>query len=94
MDAKERRQFVVALRLVAPWALAAVVVLWLHESAFEAVGIGRRWHDALSGSVGNDLYLDVMTRLGEMASFDAVEAEFKRSRVSECALRRRRHCTG
>jgi hypothetical protein len=24
-----------------------------------------------------DLYLDVMTRLGEMASFDSVEAEFK-----------------
>lgn len=78
MDAKERRQLVIALRTFAPWAFALALVTWLGESAFEALGIGRRWHDALALLAITGLLFGAWRMLLRRMEFDESEKPLRR----------------
>ena len=78
MDAKERRQLAIGLRTFAPWALALALVTWLGESAFEALGIGRRWHDALAMLSITGLLFGAWRMLLRRMEFDESEKPLRR----------------
>ncbi len=78
MDAKERRQLAIGLRTFAPWALALALVTWLGESAFEALGIGRRWHDALALLAITGLLFGAWRMLLRRMEFDESEKPLRR----------------
>ena len=78
MDEKERRQLAVALWTFAPWAFALVLLTWLNESAFEALGIDRRWHDALAFLLSAGILFGAWGMLLRRLEFDEREKPLRR----------------